>query len=261
MILLHYPFDMSHIQWDAWSAIGTIAGAFLTFGAVILTYRTIREMKRQREQSLMPNLILRNGKSYKVHRTAIHPFYMNWTEYKIDAIEEGHAIRPNEFFLDLVNIGIGTAIDIEIQFILKKKEIEKFLSDKGFVFERIDFDSDVIGFHGTAPHLEHPFGSNTPRNEREFRIEYISNDKNGVNLKLPLIYLYTFTTYTALYTGERLRFLDHFKNFPTLLLKIKYHDIANKEYECEYEITLNVTGVTIRENMDNIQGTFDVTKL
>lgn len=209
----------------------------------------------------MPNLILRSGKPFKVHKTALNPYYGTWTEYKIESIEEGQTIKSGEFFLDIVNIGIGTAKDVEVEFIINKKQVENFLMEKGFVFERFDMEGDVIGFQGNAPNIEHPFGSNTMRNEIEFIIEYISNDKNGVPLKLPLIYLYTFTTYTALYSGDLARLIDHYEYFPPLIFKMKYSDIANKKYKRKFEISLNVTGVTISENLDNIQGTFDVKQL
>lgn len=63
MIIKHYPFDMSHIQWIAVSAIGTQIAAISSIIITVLSLKTVRELQTEREQSLKPDLVL-EGENY-----------------------------------------------------------------------------------------------------------------------------------------------------------------------------------------------------
>ncbi|MDA3957065.1 hypothetical protein, partial [Oceanispirochaeta sp.] len=79
------------------------------------------EMKKQRSHSYLPKVFFETASFYLQQTEDILPFFYVSHE-KHDNNEELN-IFPNDCHIDLVNLGLGPALDIEIEFKPDKKKI------------------------------------------------------------------------------------------------------------------------------------------
>ncbi len=241
MVLLHYPFDMSNIQWDAWSAIGTLLAAFLTLWIIWLTRKTVNEMKTQREKSYQPDLVLEKELDFRVYQPLHHYEYCMW--------DAGNENKSNDYVgslsryiinLNVFNIGIGTAKNIRFKYkIPNEKILEEFTKNKVEDLT-LKLEDHSIAFHS---HFNgKPIGINVSKYDLKTKKVFAFNSNESFKILFPKLYLNMFSMHIL--SGNEIHDpidrIMHENNFPALKLNVKYDDLGMKPYEKNFKIKISV---------------------
>ena len=224
-----------------------------TFVTAIATFWTVFEMKKQREQSNMPNIVLLPDKRFSLYKatTLNHYQYWYWHDTNIQETSQVETIRCMQFDVDLFNIGVGSAKNVKYKYKIDAKEITNFLNDIGIVtVEMLDLKSDILTFSAK-------FGSdmlvkNVGKIDIDFSQTFIpKTDEKASKLKLPTIYLALYNAF-ILSILQKQNTTDYFDKFPSLYLSTTYQDIANKEYKKDFQISFKLDFMDVIINTNRV---------
>ena len=233
--------DCVTITFD-WVAVGSIASVLVA----LVTYGTILEIKKQREQSYMPELIIDNGKKFNLYTTEDIQF-MYWHENKVKEIKEITTTFVYDFTLDCFNIGRGTAKYINVRYEIDFNKMKSAIENTGRVsIDKIGIDeNNNTSFNGK-------FGDTRPLgfgSINDLHLEYIfihDRNEDAFKISLPKIYLSLFDAFilSEVYSGNE-HWMENISKFPAIKLKMSYKDIANKVYPKEFTISFKVHSAAI----------------
>ncbi len=236
MILLHYPLDLSHIQWELIDVVTSLIGAITTIIITILTLKTVREMKKEREQSLRPNFIMETDSKFIVWKDK------SLDDFRYFANSESEGINYLKLYnheIEMYNIGLGTAKYIDVEYSFDNDKMIKVLESKGIKVGKLDIENPSF----KADYLTYNPGISTGKKDMKFRKVFISPSQESFQIPLPKIYLCAFSTYLlAGRTIDLLKISDFYKEFPTLNLHIEYYDIGLKKYPQDFQIKFTFSG-------------------
>lgn len=232
------------VTYNDLAAIGTLITAIATVWLAIATYSMAQEMKRGREQSSMPRLVLFPDKRFYLFRNLNDYQYWYWHENSLQDEKLIESTINRTFYLDLFNIGVGCAKDVRFNYVINKSEMISFFNVLGIVSNiNLELEKDALSFN--AKYGSDPLGINVSKIDMNFKHAFIpKSDEKPFKIKLPMIYL-------ALFNGFLLSILDKPKNweffdkFPSILLFTSYEDIANKAYNKNFRVTLKIDSMAI----------------
>lgn len=243
--------------------ISSIATAIYAF----ITFRTLREIKLQRESMYKPELIICNDMFYLLNENE-NSIFPGIYSFKEKPIEESFSENTNSNFkYALFNIGLGTAKNINISY---NYSIEKSISIINELIAKLNLDKEIIIEHNinvevkdriktktsyngimiTNPyslyHSEICYPNISLANEIEHNhILPVSYFKDPYEFNFPRVYCELFSIYIFLINklvelGLNLDKSPNLLEFPEINIKISYYDISNllieKLYKCNFEI-------------------------
>ncbi|GAA0118902.1 hypothetical protein UT300017_11660 [Clostridium sp. CTA-17] len=194
------------------SDIVNIILALISLSAIILSYRTLKEMEVQRKLSVKPHLVILNQNN----------------SVRIDNINDEHSRTKFE----LTNIGSGLAKDIKIKILLDFNDISK-LGDK------IKIDGGLINVDNTFFILENI------KRWSNININAIGS-QNKIEFYVDGVIDFIIKSLITTISFEDKSF-D--KNI-TVKVNLRYKDVINNEYESDYEMILEFGTLTFNENHD-----------
>lgn len=220
-----------------------------TFVTAIATFLTVWEMKKQRQQSNMPNIVLLPDKRFYLYRaTSLNNYqYWYWHDINLQETNQVETIRHMQFDIDLFNIGVGSAKNVKFKYKIDTKEHIKFLNDLGIVnVETLDLESDSLNF--IAKYGSDMLGTSVEKIDIDFTQTFIpKTDEKASKLKLPMIYLSMFNAFILSILGKQ-NTTDYFDKFPSLSLSMTYQDIANNKYKKDFKIYFKLDSMAINTN-------------
>jgi hypothetical protein len=222
-----------------------------TFATAVATFFTVREIKKQRQQSNMPNIVLLPNKRFYLYRaTSLKNYqYLYWHETHLQEANQVETVRHMQFDIDIFNIGIGSAKNVKFKYFINTKEHVKFLNELGIVnVEKLDLESDALSF--SAKYGNDMLGISVGKIDIDFTQTFIpKSDVKASKLKLPMIYLSLFNAFILSILSKQDRF-DYYDKFPSLNLSMSYQDIANKKYKKNFKIFFILDCLSINTNRE-----------
>ncbi len=217
----------------------------VTFITALATFYTVLEMKKQRVQSNMPNLILRNEKRFYLYKdTTINNFeYLHWHDTRLTDTIQIESKAYHKFDIDLFNIGVGTAKNIRFSYKIDDRKIINVLHSIGEVkVETLDLEKNGLSFE--AKYGIVPLGFSIAKSDICYSEIFIPREDNSFKLKLPSIYLSMFNAFVLSLTHKQNK-TEYFDKFPSLKLSIVYQDIANNSYKKQFEFKFKLDTIHI----------------
>jgi hypothetical protein len=225
---------------DIFTIVGSIATTLSAFAALW----TLLEVKKQREQSNMPDILLWPEKRFYLFRqgNGESTQYQHWNETHILDEKTIETIGNYKFSIDCFNIGIESAKNIEFKYEIDIENMKSFLESlEEMKIENFEV-SENINYGGKLNNHKFSFGMNIGKVDLCFIQPFIEEGSEKVfKLKLPQIYLYIFNTFIlAILNKEIFTRLTFNDKFPPIFLNISYEDIAGKPYLKKYSISLKI---------------------
>lgn len=221
------------INWDAWSAIGTIAAAFATFLTILL-------IRKQISASYKPELYINNFNPIYFYggydeNKKHHLLFGNLEDY------ESYDEDERSIELEVFNLGLGAAIALKYNWRFDQKKSVKFINDadKNNLFS-IELYSPLTGItsFGEKKYIGVAYDF------KDHRINFVKQD-SPIKIRVPSLYfeLYvrffvsTFEYYDST-PNKKTNDPTDLEKFPPLYLDMKYRDIAGKEYNKCFKFSL-----------------------
>lgn len=217
----------------------SVISAFGTIAAAIIYYFTLKEIKKQRLDKYAPSLFIDRATFFVqgVIRNEIEMPY-KWKNGPVEFNKIYTEFEPygitNRFYLNLYNIGLGIAKNIEVrfsyddeEFIVRINELAKKIPEDRRI--KIELTADRISLSAENKNL--PFSNNNfPRSAYMAsdinNIVPISISNNYTQIDLPLSFMELFNIYMN-YIGYLLGKEAPEINPPILTIEISYQNIAN----------------------------------
>jgi hypothetical protein len=231
MAFLFYQTDGS-FNWNAISILGSIVSSLL----VVLT---LIEMRTQRRHSYKPMLLLPNSRYYvQTNSVAIPSILKESME-----IVEDWAIHGS--YTEIGNVGLATAVNIEVKWELDSERMVKLISDLDPGYNRIEtFQLDSrweFLYRSKVVDIRNIF--QCPRTEISYKIAFIKSDSSW-----KIIMPEALVTFLCLYTSLRLELSEGKKERNTYRfdiqipgnLVISYWDIGKKLHRSSFNISVYV---------------------
>ena len=187
----------------------SIVGHLLTIISLLLVFATLVEMQKQRDNSYMPQIVAECGDEVEITWSNKHDIlYISDDEKKTSIYKQ--------FYLDIYNIGVGVAKNIQFEWVSENMEefVEcinsnsknYYLESKNGIFN-LQTESVVTG------------GSEF---EKVNKLSFLSSSTDKpYRIIFPYQYLLCY----------KVMLMDQLNTFPQMQLKISYEDIQNKSYE------------------------------
>jgi hypothetical protein len=224
----------------------TLLAALGACTTAITTYFLVRETKKQRESSYKPEIIIERknyhlywGKFLNRNMPAI------WYESKINKLksketkEKLSKYNKQYFQLNIYNIGLGTAREINFYWNYDKKQFIKLIDkiDKNKEFKFLlkgDKKELVLWVAGKKPFKNLIFQHHLYHGQKiDYMVPYYL-DKIPYQIKIPDEYLFLTSICWEFEVDHESIILKK----PPLLLKISYKDVGNKIYTTKFEIKI-----------------------
>lgn len=246
-------------------SLSSSIAAFITSGISLFT---LLEMKRQRRQSLKPDIVLLKTKWYTFYDNIKLPSI--WSNQEIDTKEynrivnnENHISEKNNFKFTLSNIGLQAAKNILIEWNCEIEDYIKFINKYNNKREyNIEFNKTAKNIVIESKNLNEIISKNNITN-----LEYImpfKNDYDSVNINLPIIIKELITCFidiqnSIIYNKQ----LSEILEIPELQLNISYFDIMNNKYIKKYKIKPIVVCYKniANDNYISTHGYFDIKEI
>jgi hypothetical protein len=221
---------------DQLIALSASLGAFVSAFA---TFLTIREMKRQREDSYRPELVFMGsafecisdpkikGKVPIVWHPSLNGVRQDTTSYFT--------------YVSLYNIGLGSAKNLQITwdypFSILVSELNN-LTNKYFSTSFFRFENGVLFFDSET----HGNMVSNWRTQQQCRLNYVlpSSTKTD-SLQVTLPHAYILIVSAIVYFGAITEDIEMIENIPELKVHIDYYDIANKKHSVNYSFNFSPT--------------------
>lgn len=225
-----------------------LASSIATICYTYITYGTLREMRKQREATYMPDIIIENGTiEFKVEKINLFN-HLPIFEFCYSEGTNLESLNIHNIYFRLLNIGLGTAQHI-------KAEIEPDISSFKKLSERIhqhlslnQHHEDIdFKFIDQSYNISYKFSFEKSSISGDFRKEFsrfsyilpmsISKDVKYIELAYP--YKSFLDLYLRLSYFKYLQYdYDFYQSFFDFKLKITYEDIGKKEYTKSYKLSL-----------------------
>lgn len=245
--------------------IFSIISSIATLITALLIYLTLKEMARQRKDTIIPEIVSINqyifGSKNPIAATGCPTFWQK--HHPDDPSKESNIIDP-DYKISLLNLGNGAAKQISLEWSYDIEGLLKKINE----FSQILF-SDLYIKKTSENWLsfKRKDGSGGRINlelDLKGSIDYllpISIKKIDDNARLPYSYLQLVSQYIQLLSQDKKGTLD--KNLLQLYpikLKISYSDIAGNKFikHCQFSIDITILGVTDGAAVTSFNGSFQV---
>jgi len=230
-----------------WISFGTLIVALFTLGA---TYRTINEMKTQREQSNMPDIFLSSETRFYLYRAVSNDNiqYQYWHQALVKEDKDVEGLKYHlSCGINCFNIGLGCAKHINYKYNFDTDSIKTFIENFGKVkINKLDVQSENVSFD--AELSGYKMGGGGGKIDLDFTQDFLLEKANTPSIvNLPRIYLNLFNTFVLSVLDSPLG--PHRDKFPPLKLIVRYYDIANKLYEKKFIISISLDSLAINTNL------------
>lgn len=271
-IIIYYKY--SHIVWfndidkDLFGVfgefIGGVVGTLFSIVTTILVYLTYKSqqsdiietkklLQKQIDLSIKPDLYFTNSSFYGFSKIC-----SNGIGYALDFSNQRKGNDKNIYDIgsvsvDLVNIGVGVAKNIEFYWEFELKELQKYLQDNyptnPLTIESIDknFVEFKISGLNDSIHMGQPYY----KTKRRFDI-LLSYKESSLKLQIPfpLPYLICYSIAIQLSILGRLNNLNVYtalEDFPKCKLHLTYKDISEKSHKKTFNFLLSGHGAFFLE--------------
>lgn len=225
-----------------------LATVLATFVAII----TVREMINDRKSARQPLLIIRNNEQLIQYNTIPDSFWRQWTN--IQRYYDKKESATPKCKLDLENIGLGVAKDIEVEWTIKYQNTIKFLieKDKGFKLNGFFGEPDLSYINPDNSHNSPMYICDLNYNETEKqKVEYLSANIDGTykdKIGIPNKFFSLINCLISYGDDTDYMHIDcSSKEFPKLSCRISYKDIADVKYSKKYNIEYKLENGTPKE--------------
>jgi hypothetical protein len=217
--------------------ISTMASLATVFTAII-SYKTVSEMKRSREISYLPNVVLPRKKTY----------YVRWDENSINPLnfrvytDSNSEFKVDEFInyqiCDIFNIGLGIAQNIEIEWVYDCQELIKTIQSQteisGITCRK--YDGNLVSFMYSREIPVNLHFNNTFVERLDYIIPiHLENDKNLIKVPSDFFYIYILCIYANICN---ISFLGPSSN-QKIYLSINYENIERKQNKKNYTLLIH----------------------
>lgn len=234
----------------------SLISAIATVSAAIIYYYTLKELKRQRENTYKPNLFI--DKTYFfVQGVKKNEFIMpiKWTNTHFNRMEILEHDEKKHTFLNFslkcFNIGFGTATNVNVCFSYDIKKLVKNIKslEEEVPNEQrigIEIKGNFLSFDYKSkklPYTSKIISINGNLNQYTSFILPVNINNNFSNIKLPIHFLELLNIYVLYFSYNMKKEIE--VSIPPMKTKIKYHDISGKEILKEFTIIteLNTMGI------------------
>lgn len=208
-----------------------------TFITSLIGLLTLFEMVKQRHASMMPNILVQSPYSLTIKNE--RGYYSPYRWLKTDDGANENIKEQFPFCVDLVNVGLGTAINIEYEWCFETKfYIEKNLSDIQYNEEK-----NIIYLHNKKQLLK-----TNGLKSIKYRIPYAQTSE-----KFQIEVLKEFQCFFSAYlfsisdvenSDLCIDFMKDCCNYEYPLLIIKYNDISGKSYKKSFKFNMQATMIS-----------------
>jgi hypothetical protein len=184
-----------------------IIGHLLTIISLILLFVTLLEMKIQRNNTYMPQVVAECNDAVK----------MSWDRMQdiISLSEEGININ-NKINLEVYNVGVGVARNLKFEWINDNIEtLTNYINNNSSNFQT-SLNNDLLNIKASG--IEIGGGEVQRVNELNF---LAPNSNKPYLINIPYQYLLCY----------KIMLIDQLNDYPPIQLKISYTDIQGKAYE------------------------------
>jgi hypothetical protein len=212
-------------------SIFAIIAAISTVIYTFVTVKTLKEIKRQRETTYLPNVVLgESSYTMKIDKDLKH----NSIQFE----DVTTKIKTNDCFLNIYNIGLASAKNLNIIFEINDNKFIELIKENISEVEIAELGNGFL----SIKHKEFNGGHNlaAQKNKSKDFLIPINIENKPFKLELPS-YLMTIL-YLLVYNLE-----DNYElisDLPHFDLKIKYEDLSNKQHFINYQLKLNVFAMT-----------------
>jgi len=212
-------------------SIFAIIAAISTVIYTFITVKTLKEIKRQRETTYLPNVILgESSYTMKIDENLKHT--------SIQFEDTTSKTKTKDCFLNIYNIGLASAKNLNFLFEINDDKFIELIKKNVSEVEIAELGNGFL----SIKHKEFNGGHNlaAQKNKSKDFLIPINIENKPYKLELPS-YLMTIL-YLLVYNLE-----DNYElisNLPHFDLKIKYEDLSNKQHFINYQLKLNIFSMT-----------------
>lgn len=241
-------------------SIFTIISALAAVIYTIITFKTLKEIKAQRETTYRPDIIIDEGLFYIYsYKTTSGEFPVEYTYDKKDSLYYCDNFEISSFSINLFNIGLAAAKEVEIEYSFQLDKIIDIIleQNKTLPAEKIiDIKKDEH-FIEFTPAKKVVSGSSFHSIENQLKSKinhilpvYISNNPIKINLPTYLLEIYSILIYNFWLSNAKQK---EFPDLPIVNIKIQYMDIGNNKHSKDYELSIYYHGGTKNESMNSFK--------
>lgn len=238
---------------DIISAIATAIAAFLTF-------KTLKEVKAQRESMYMPDIIIEENQFYIYGiKTNVGT---NFREFSIEQKQPNYISDQytiSKLPINVFNIGLASAKNVTVEF---KFDIDKCISiietinknlpeSKAINAVKLGKGVKIKGNEDSVKPNTIYFLSDTFNTKINHILPINISDK-PFKLNLPTIILEFYTIIISQFWLDKSKNKD-FPNFPGIQITFTFFDIGNKKHTKKYDLNLHFGGGTNLEAWNTIK--------
>lgn len=245
LICILYSFD-----WG--SFLASLAALITAIGTIAM----VSEIKRQRQQSSMPDIFLTSETRFFLYMSSRRSgyYYSIWHDNRVITQNEVDSIRQYTYGINAINIGLGNAKYLKCDYSFDGPSVVSFINGFGIV-NISELDIENVSYKGTIEHVV--LGFDGKKNDLYFEYDFVlQNAKESIKIMLPEIYLHLFSAF--IFSTLDISMATYRDKFPPLFLNIVYMDIKQKEYRKEFLISLNYDSVSPTLPSPNVSGLIKV---
>ncbi len=223
--------------------------ALMSFFAILISFFTLNEMKKQRQLSLEPNLFIEEIKPLQVK---IDPACDSCIFSYVDNINSD---KKSVFdILNIINVGNGNAVNVKVDWDLQVDEYEKVIYGNGYTEEQFstaiedDFckisyvtesgSGNTAGYVGGESH-SHILSASTIDESYSFKIPYLIIQLAGIAAQSELIA----TNNGEHYNSSKLVFNQK--------LKLSYDGTDGRHYEKKYNMMIQLIHIILHTSQSD----------
>jgi hypothetical protein len=241
-------------------SIFTVISALAAVIYTIITFKTLKEIKAQRETTYRPDIIIDEGLFYIYsYKTDKGEFPVEYTYDKKDPLYNCDTFKMSSFSINLFNIGLAAAKEIQIEYsfhldkiidtILEQNKLlptDKIIDiRKAERFVEFKPAKEAVGgasYHAIDNQLKREINHILPVN--------ISNSPIKINLPSYLLEIHSILIYNFWLSDAKQK---DFPDLPIVNIKISYMDIGNNKHSKDYELSISYHGGTKNESMNSFK--------
>lgn len=190
-----------------------IIGHFLTLVSLLLVFITLLEMKIQRNNTYMPQIVAESNEKIE----------MSWDSKSDFIFLKEDTNMYNQIYLNIYNVGVGVARNLEFAWDKDNVSVLANYINKNSVDFSISLINEMMVIKTTGIEVG---GVGL---ERISKLNFLApnvDEPYKVNLPIQYIQLY------------KIMLIEQINNYPPIQLKVSYTDIQGKEYEQVLTLTI-----------------------
>jgi hypothetical protein len=212
-------------------SIFTIIAALSTVIYTIITVRTLKEIRKQRETTYMPNVILGDSGFTMCINESLDFETISFEDVKTKE-------KSKECYLNIYNIGLASATDLSFKFEFNDQSLAKIATDS---IPKLHIEILSNGF--ISIDYKNLQTAHNLYGQKYFSKDFllpVNIDNSSLRLNLPSYVIYVI--YFLVYKIDDN--YDILKNLPDFKLLIEFIDINDKKFVKSYNLNLNIFPMT-----------------